>query len=137
MALPGRGHVQVRIEDVSDEHVIVATLRGHVLAGIVRFSAVDLAGGVRFEVLTCDTAANALDWMALSLGAARVQDANWTRVVQNVAKLAGGEASDISVDGRRLHGEERTNVERWIQNIIRRQQTSQHRGQTTLSADAR
>ena len=91
MALPGRGHVQVRVEEVTDDYVVLATLRGHALAGIVRFSATPVAGGaVRFEVTTCDAAANAVDWITLTLGGARIQDAHWKRLVQNVVTLAGG-----------------------------------------------
>jgi NADH dehydrogenase len=123
MALPGRGHVQVRVEEITDHHAIVSTLRGHALAGIVRFGARTIDDGVRFEVMTCDTAANALDWLTLTLGGARIQDANWTKVVQNVAKLAGGSAGAVEYDARKLEGEEAEHVERWIVTIIERQRT--------------
>jgi NADH dehydrogenase len=124
MALPGRGHVQIRVEEVTDRHVLVSTLRGHALAGFVRFSTRRLNDGIRFEVMTCDTAANALDWVTLTLGGARIQDANWTKVVQNVVQLAGGSATAVQSDARKLDGDEAEDVERWIASIIERQRTA-------------
>jgi hypothetical protein len=119
ITLPGRGHVQIRVEEVGDRHVVVSTLRGHALAGIVRFSTRELDnGGVRFEVMTCDTAANALDWIVLTLGGARIQDANWTKVVQNVVQLSGGTADEVQSDARKLGGEEAANVQRWIEALV-------------------
>jgi NADH dehydrogenase len=119
ITLPGRGHVQIRVEEVGDRHVVVSTLRGHALAGIVRFSTQGLDNGdVRFEVMTCDTAANALDWIALTLGGARIQDANWTKVVQNVVQLSGGTADDVQTDARKPASEEAANVQRWIESLV-------------------
>jgi NADH dehydrogenase len=121
MALPGRGHVQIRIEEVADDHVVGATLRGHSLAGIVLFSAQSFKSGVRFEVTTCHTAANAFDWLMLTLGGARLQDANWTRLVQNVVKLAGGVTDGVQSSSQRVTGDERQNLERWIDALAKRQ----------------
>jgi NADH dehydrogenase len=119
ITLPGRGHVQIRVEEVGDRHVVVSTLRGHALAGIVRFSTRELDNGdVQFEVMTCDTAANALDWIVLTLGGARIQDANWTKVVQNVVHFSGGTADDVQTDARKLAGEEAANVQRWIEALV-------------------
>ena len=125
MALPGRGHVQVRVEEVADDHVIVATLRGHAVAGIVRFSTRTLPRAVRFEVMTCDRAANALDWLGLTLGGSRLQDANWTRVVENVAALAGGTPGPVESDARRLGKDEARGAERWIGDLIERHRARQ------------
>src|SRR5205085_8056861 len=91
MAIPGRGHVAIRVEQVAEHHVVVSTLRGHVVAGFVRFATSTRGDRVGFEVIACDTAANVLDWITLTLGAVRVQDANWLKLVRNVAKMAGGE----------------------------------------------
>ena len=38
MNLPARGHVQIRVAEVTDDHVVGVTLQGHALAGCVRFS---------------------------------------------------------------------------------------------------
>jgi NADH dehydrogenase len=128
MALPGRGHVQVRVEEVGDHHVVVGTLRGHVVAGIVRFSARQHEDRLTFEVMTCDTAANAFDWLTLTLGGGRIQDANWARVVQNVVTLSGGTADAIASDGGKLTDEEARVVQQSIQAIIEKQRAAQSIG---------
>jgi hypothetical protein len=114
MALPGRGHVQVRVEEVAERHVVVGTLRGHALAGIVRFSVSPEESGLRFEVMTCDAAANALDWIGLTLGGARMQDANWAAAVQNVVDLSGGRSDGVQFEFRKLDAKEADAVEEWI-----------------------
>jgi NADH dehydrogenase len=118
MALPGRGHVQVRVQQVSEERVVLATLRGHALAGVVRFSTKDLAHAVRFEVLTCDAAANPIDWLARTLGGARIQQANWTQLVKNVIELSGGTADRVRHGSRTLSYDEAAAVETWIRDTI-------------------
>ena len=122
IALPGRGHVQIRVVDVQPTQTTVATLRGHTVAGIVRFSASPTADGTRFEVLTCDRAANAADWVGLTLGGSRLQDANWTTVVTNVARLSGGQPSRVHVDSRRLFGNEARKAEELVAKLVHRSQ---------------
>ena len=128
MALPGRGHVAIRVEDVSDEHVVVSTLRGHALAGFVRFSARPLEDGVTFEVMACDCAANALDWLGLTLGGARLQEANWIKLVHNVAAMAVGDPGHVVTETRTLTAGEAVDVDRWIGHVIR------HRHERELAA---
>jgi NADH dehydrogenase len=118
MAMPGRGHVQVRVEDADDRHVVLATLRGHALAGVVRFRTQDFETGVRFEVLTCDAAGNAFDWVGLTLLGARLQDANWRRVVRNVVQLAGGREQDVQMEGHKLSHAEAAEAQAWVQRLI-------------------
>jgi uncharacterized protein YbjT (DUF2867 family) len=120
IGLPGRGHVQVRVEDVTPERVVLATLRGHTIAGFVRFTAVPAGRAVRFEVTTCDAAANALDWITLSIGGSKIQDANWTRVVENVIALSGGRADGVHSDARTLNAAEAAAADRWIAHLIDR-----------------
>jgi hypothetical protein len=118
MHLPGRGHVQVRVEEADDDRVVLATLRGHPLAGFVRFRTMPAAQGVRFEVTAADRSANPLDWVGLTLGGARGQNANWRKVVENVARLAGGTADDVQSDTRDVTGDEADEVDAWIRDVI-------------------
>jgi hypothetical protein len=118
IALPGRGHVQVRVREVTTDHIVLATLRGHAVAGIVRFSATTRAGTTRFEMTTCDAAANALDWLTHSIGAARMQDANWMRVVSNVTALSGGRSEGVESDIRTLDAAQAAAAEHWIRGIL-------------------
>jgi hypothetical protein len=92
---------------------------------VVKFSTQTFEDGVGFEVMPCDTAANALDWLTLTLGGAKAQDANWIRVVQNVVKLAGGTADPIQTEARRLAGAEAEEMQRWIRGLIQRQRERQ------------
>jgi NADH dehydrogenase len=123
VALPGRGHVQVRVEDASDDRIVLSTLRGHALAGFVQFRARTAEEAIEFEVMTCDAAANAMDWLTLTLGGARIQDANWTRLLVNVASLAGGSAAPVKADARKLDPEEAASVDRWIRAVVSRHKT--------------
>jgi NADH dehydrogenase len=132
MALPGRGHVQVRVEEVTDTHVVVATLRGHALAGVVKFSTRTFDDSVGFEVMPCDTAANALDWLTLTLGGAKAQDANWISVVQNVVKLAGGTADPVHTEARKLAGGEAEQMQQWIRGLIQRQRERQDAAESAI-----
>lgn len=88
--MPLRGHVQVRVEEATDRQVTLATLQGHPLSGIVRFTTEDVADGVHFEVMTCDRAANAIDWIIFSVGGGQHQSANWREVVRRVVEASGG-----------------------------------------------
>jgi len=132
MALPGRGHVQVRVVDASDEQIVLSTVRGHVLAGIVRFRTQAAGDLVRFEVLTCDTAANPLDWIGLTLGGARLQDANWTKVVHNVARLAGDDSVAVESVKRKLPPDEAQAVKAWLESTIEAYRTTNDRRSWTI-----
>jgi NADH dehydrogenase len=125
MALPGRGHVSIRVEAVTDDHVIVSTLRGHVLAGFVRFATAAVGDEVMFEVMPCDSAANVFDWVALTLGGARIQDANWTKLAHNVAMMAGRSAK-VEFEARTLTAVEAVAADRWISHVIRARQQRDH-----------
>ena len=116
--LPGRGHVQVRVEEADDAHVVLSTLRGHPLAGVVRFLAAPAAEGVRFEVMTADRAATPLDWLGLSIGGARLQDANWRTVVRRVADMA-----EATIDGVQSHVRDASDAEvehlsMWVRRLV-------------------
>ena len=56
-----RGHVQVRVAELSATHATLLTLEGHPLAGAVRFRCDRVDGIVRFQVEVFDRPANVLD----------------------------------------------------------------------------
>ena len=118
MNLPARGHLQIRVVSVAEDHVAGVTLKGHALAGCVRFSAAPTARGIRFEVMTCESASNTFDWLTLCLGGGRLQDANWKSVVENVVKMSGGQAEKVQSDGRRLTSAEAEQADRWIRELV-------------------
>ena len=121
--LPGRGHVQVRVEAADESHVVLSTLRGHPLAGVVRFHTAAAPGGVRFEVMTADAAATPVDWLALTLGGARIQDANWRTVVTRVAEVAGGTVAAVHWDRRYASDAEVEHLSTWTARLIEARQS--------------
>lgn len=90
--IPGRGHVQVRLEEKTPRRATFATLESHPLAGIVRLEADDTGDGVKFEIHTVAQPANVFDWLALKLVGEFFQRRNWRNVVRRVVELSGGTA---------------------------------------------
>lgn len=125
--LPMRGNVQIRVVEATERAVMFATLRGHPLAGAVRFSTSAEPGGVvRFMVSVFARAASALDWMALTAGGAAAQNTTWRTVVARVAALAGAEASEVQEQKDILHGDECTEIEAWLDDVIERRRRAVH-----------
>lgn len=120
MELPMRGRVQVRVVEVTPTRITLVTLRGHPLAGYVQLEAEPRDGGFRFEVRTVDRASSALDWLAMHPLGGRVQDANWTSLVEHVIEESGGDAPDGVHDTReKLEGDEAAALEAWIARAVR------------------
>jgi uncharacterized protein YbjT (DUF2867 family) len=131
--MPGRGHVQVRVEEASDRRVTFATLIGHPMSGIVRFSTDPIPDGIRFEVLTCDRAANPVDWLMLTLGGAHGQSANWQAVVQKMIELSGGWADGVHSTTQKISDQSSTAIEREIHELIQQRRAWDKR---TMSASS-
>jgi NADH dehydrogenase len=119
-ALPGRGHVQVRVEEVGRHHFTFATLRGHPLAGLVTFATEDRdAATVRFSITILARAATLFDWFAMNTVGERLQNQNWRAVVEGVVRLSGGDAADILHDSERLTDEAITaEFERRVREVV-------------------
>lgn len=93
-ALPMRGNVQVRVEAVETDRIVLATLKGHPLAGFLQFSAEEIEDGVRFAVDTFTRAANRIDQLAMKTIGASLQDSNWENLVTKVIEASGGAAAE-------------------------------------------
>lgn len=59
--LPGRGHIQVRVDECDERRVTFVTVEGHPLAGAVVFQAERRSSGISFSVETFTRAASMLD----------------------------------------------------------------------------
>jgi hypothetical protein len=118
--LPLRGIIQMRAEEVTKERITLATLKGHPLAGIVRFSAVERSDGIiRFQILIYAQAANIADWLLMSTIGDTAQEVNWVTVVQRMIDRSGGTAPDgIENDQQTLDDEEAGDLEAWIRDLI-------------------
>jgi uncharacterized protein YbjT (DUF2867 family) len=115
LGLPLRGHIQVRVADVAPTEVTLLTLRGHPLAGAVRFRASRTGGLLRFEVQVYERAASATDFALMALGGSFLQARTWEELVGAVIRLAGGTASDeVRSESAMLSSEQAARVEQWI-----------------------
>ena len=120
MELPMRGRVQVRVVELTATRITLVTLRGHMLAGYVQLEAAPRDRGFRFEVRTVDRASSTLDWIALHPVGGRVQDANWTSLVEHVVEESGGTApAGVRHSHEKLEGEDAEALERWIAHAVR------------------
>jgi uncharacterized protein YbjT (DUF2867 family) len=118
--LPVRGTIQMRVEECLPREVTLATLRGHPIAGVVRFCAADLSSRViRFEVTVYSQAAGLADWVALQTAAAPAQNANWNTVVERVVELSGGSApKGVETEMTSLDDRQAGEAEAWIREMI-------------------
>ncbi len=92
VALPLRGIVSLRIEEVTPQRIVAATVEGHPLAGLVTFNFLERGAQVRFEVEVFARGADVADAVLLAAMADFLQDVNWQGVVERVVQLSGGRA---------------------------------------------
>jgi uncharacterized protein YbjT (DUF2867 family) len=121
LQLPLRGNVQVRVEQVTDRAITLATLEGHPLAGIVRFIFADRGPGrVTFTIDVVERPASRVDQLSMMLGGSIAQKRTWTRTVSNVCDLAGGRADPdgVTEESWSLDDEEAEPLEAWIRELV-------------------
>jgi NAD(P)H-binding len=115
IALPLRGDVQVRVEAAEPNRLVLGTVAGHPLAGIVEFSTRD---NVEFAIDIWARAANVLDYLAIHTAGAPAQKANWMEVLQRVIDASGGTSQGIVSSEAKLSGEEEREAEARMQAIV-------------------
>lgn len=127
LGVPVRGNVQVRVEEVAPRRVTFATVGGHMLAGMIQFSASgDKRRCVRFLVEIRARAATALDLLAMSTVGDSLQKENWEEVVTRVVALSGGTApSGVRSETETLDDEEARRVERRLNDLINRRKRAE------------
>lgn len=132
MKLPMRGTVQVRVQEIDQSSVTVATLEGHPIAGTVRFSFDQVSPDViRFEVHVLDRSGNFFDLFAMESLGRFLQDGNWIRVVQRVVDDSGGRAlKGAEHDAERLDGDAAEAVERWADDVVADRKRKEREEQT-------
>ncbi|MFL6333651.1 MAG: hypothetical protein ACJ754_10115, partial [Pyrinomonadaceae bacterium] len=127
LGLPLRGNVQVRVEEVAPRRVTFSTVGGHMLAGMIQFTASgDRRREVRFLIEIQARAANVLDLLAMSTVGDSLQKSNWEEVVTRVVNLSGGTApSGVQSETETLDDEEAGRVERRLSNLINRRKRAE------------
>jgi NADH dehydrogenase len=119
LALPVRGHIQVRVEELTPTSMTLMTLEGHALAGAVRFLAEQRGDRVRFEVQVYDRAANVVDWLAMVTVGGRAQNATWKRLVEKVVEASAGSApGGVEHETVALDDEKAAKVEEWLEQLV-------------------
>jgi NADH dehydrogenase len=119
LALPLRGHVQVRVAELEARRATLLTVEGHPLAGAVRFLSEPRGAAVRFQVEVYDRAANLLDFLAMRTVGDRLQDHTWSHVVENmIAQSGGAAAAGVQHDVASLDDEEARAIERWLEELM-------------------
>ena len=118
LALPMRGHVQVRCASLEPRRVTLLTLEGHPLAGAVRFLCEPRGSAVRFQVEVYDRPANVIDFLAMRTVGDRLQDHTWSHVVDKVIQISGGTAPQgIESESASLDDDEAKAIEKWVEEI--------------------
>jgi NADH dehydrogenase len=121
LALPMRGHVQVRVAAIEPRRVTLLTLEGHPLAGAVRFLCEPRGNAVRFQVEVYDRPANVIDFIAMRAVGDRLQDHTWSHVVDKMVQISGGSAPEgVEHESVTLDDDEAAAIERWCEEIAMR-----------------
>jgi NADH dehydrogenase len=127
LALPMRGHVQVRVASLEQHRVTLLTLEGHPLAGAVRFLCEPRGAAVRFQIEVYDRPANAIDFLAMRTVGDRLQDHTWSHVVDRVIEISGGSApAGVESESASLDDDEAKSIERWVAELALRRKRAEN-----------
>jgi len=118
MALPLRGTVQVRANEVTGHSATLVTLKGHPLAGAVRFLAEQRGECVRFEAQVFHRAANVGDWILMNTLGGFMQTATWVSLVERMIHVSRGKAPrGVQQESEILDDEQSRRVDEWLREL--------------------
>lgn len=122
LAIPMRGNVQVRVEEVTPREVTALTLEGHPLSGAIRIMAEELADGeVHFEVRTYTRASSLPDLLAMAAAGDTIRGAAWMSLVESVIGRSGGAAPrGVETSTEELDDDALRDLESWAEDLVRR-----------------
>jgi uncharacterized protein YbjT (DUF2867 family) len=119
VTVPLRGTVSMRVEDVTPERIVLATVEGHPLAGLVTFNFLERGAQVRFEVEVFARGADVVDAILMAVMADFLQDVHWRTVVERVVQLSGGRApAGVQMLITAVDEEEARKVEEWAAALV-------------------
>jgi NADH dehydrogenase len=113
LEIPLRGHIQVRVGEVTDRRITLLTVAGHPIAGAVRFLVEPNGDAVRFEIQVYDRPASVFDQVMLRTVGEWLQRAAWVGMVENIARVAGLESPDVQTSQEELSDDELHVVNEW------------------------
>lgn len=121
-SLPVRGNIQMRVEEITDNHITFTTVEGHPLAGVVRFNAArvdDALNDVRFMIEIYSRSSNLFDRIAMATVGSILQRENWEQVVERMVELSVGSAPDgVMSESATLDDEIAEQIERWVEEMV-------------------
>lgn len=122
LQIPMRGHVQVRVEEVTPLAITAVTLQGHPLTGTIRFLASSLDDGrLRFEIRSYTRPSTLLDQIAMATLGEIMKAATWRSTVQAVIDRSGGSAPEgVRSTEDVLDDQALADVERWMDGLVRK-----------------
>jgi NADH dehydrogenase len=119
MSLPLRGNVQVRVEELTPRKATLVTLKGHPLAGAVRFLSEARGDKVRFEVQVYDRPASIPDWLAMATLGDSIQTRTWKSLIEKMVEEAGGVVpAGVQEDDVDLNDHKSELIEDWLRDLI-------------------
>jgi uncharacterized protein YbjT (DUF2867 family) len=131
LAVPLRGHIQVRVEEVEDLGATCVTLEGHHLAGVIRFLVSERDPGLRFEIRSYARASHLLDSLGMAAVGRRLQRETWRGVVEEVCQRCAGEApGGVQEESQVLDESDAEEVERWVEEIVMRRKRERENQRT-------
>ena len=135
MALPVRGNVQVRVEELTDKEAVLVTLAGHPLAGAVRFLSEQVGDVLRFQVQLYDRPANLADWLLMRTVGETVQSRSWESLLQTLLAESGAAATTpIQHDEEVLDPDKTERVGAWLRDLILARKRDHHGAADTKAA---
>lgn len=119
ISLPLRGTVQVRVEELTPRKATLVTLKGHPLAGAVRFLSESRGDQVRFEVQVYDRPASIPDWLAMKTVGQSMQTRTWKSLIEKMIEETGGAAAKgIQDDEHDLDEHKAELIDEWLRELI-------------------
>ncbi len=119
MSLPLRGNIQVRVQELTPCSAVLGTLRGHPLAGAVRFLSEQRGDSLRFEVQVYDRASNPVDWLAMRTVGDTLQSKTWQALIEAIIKESGGDAPDgVQLSEESLPRDQAERIEEWVRDLV-------------------
>lgn len=119
MALPLRGNVQVRVEELTARSLTLVTLEGHPLAGAVRFLCEVRGDCIRFEVQVYDRAADVADWLIMRTVGQMIQMGTWKSIVRRMADESGGDVvGGVQTEVESLDNEQADHIREWLRDLV-------------------
>lgn len=120
LRLPGRGHVAVRAVRATSEEVVLATVQGHPLAGLVRFTAEVQAETLEFMIEVHARASGLYDLFLMAAAGEGIQTSAWEEAVRRVVDRSKGRApAGVQVERAELDEEEARAVQEWAAGLVR------------------